>query len=74
MMGTADAESLGARMTQMTGDTHMVVQAEAPMSLVSSFLAHNGATEGPGVLINTENLELVRSRNARLRRFPPMCA
>ncbi len=56
----SDAQSFGARMTQMTGDTHTVVPAEAPNGLVNSALPHNAATEGPGVYFKSEQLPQVK--------------
>jgi RHS repeat-associated protein len=56
----SDAQSFGARMTQMTGDPHTVVSADAPTDLVNASPAHNAATEGPGVLIKNENLPQVK--------------
>jgi RHS repeat-associated protein len=56
----SDAESFGAGMTQMTGDTHTVVAGEAPTSLVNSGIPHNAATEGPGVYFKSEQLPQVK--------------
>ena len=56
----SDAQSFGARMTQMTGDPHTVVSADAPTDLVNASPAHNAATEGQGVLIKNENLPQVK--------------
>jgi hypothetical protein len=55
-----DAASFGSRMTDMTGDPHSVVSAEAPTDLVNSSPAHNAATEGQGVLINNQDLPKVK--------------
>jgi len=56
----SDAQSFGTRMTQMTGDPHTVVSADAPTDLVNASPVHNTATEGPGVLIKNENLPQVK--------------
>ena len=55
-----DASSFGSRMTDMTGDTHSVVSAEAPTDLVNASPTHNAATEGRGVLIKNEDLPQVK--------------
>ncbi len=59
-LNQSDAQSFGTRMTQMTGDTHTVVQGEAPTGLVNASPVHNAATEGRGVLINNQNLPQVK--------------
>ena len=56
----SDAQSFGARMTQMTGDTHSVVQGKAPASLIKASPPHAAATEGPGVLIRNQDLPQVK--------------
>jgi len=56
----ADAESFGARMTELTGEPHTVVPGEAPTELVNSSPPHNAATEGPGVLIRNKDLPQVK--------------
>ena len=56
----SDAQSFRTRMTQMTGDTHTVVQGEAPTSLINASPPHTAATEGPGVLIRNQNLPQVK--------------
>jgi len=58
-----DASSFASRMTDMTGDTHSVVSAEAPTDLVNASPAHNAATEGPGPLIKNENLPQVKVKD-----------
>jgi len=58
--GESDAQSFGARMSQMTGDQYSVVSGEAPTGLVDASPPHTAATEGPGVLIKSENLPQVK--------------
>jgi len=60
-----DASSFASRMTDMTGDTHTVVPAEAPTDLVNASPTHNAATEGPGVLIKNEDLPQVRVKDQK---------
>jgi RHS repeat-associated protein len=58
----ADAQSFGSRMTQMTGDTHSVVEGAAPTKLVKNSPPHVAATEGRGVLIRNQDLPKVKVR------------
>jgi RHS repeat-associated protein len=58
-----DATSLASRLTDMTGDIHSVVSAEAPTDLVNASPVHNAATEGPGVLIENSNLPQVKAKS-----------
>jgi RHS repeat-associated protein len=60
-----DASSFASRMTDMTGDTHTVVSAEAPADLVNASPTHNAATEGSGVLIKNENLPQVKLKGPK---------
>jgi len=59
----SDASSFAARMTEMTGDTHTVIGAEASTDLVNASATHNAATEGPGVLIKNEDLPQIKVKN-----------
>ena len=64
-LNEGDASSFASRMTDMTGDTHTVVPAEAPTDLVNASPTHNAATEGPGVLIKNEDLPQVKLKDQK---------